>query len=90
MTVRADFLTVAWREAKLDEDDEPDWRSRLRTEESAQTFGTVRLQMNYWPLEAKLEMEDIGQAMFVVLVVVLTFVVTIAWARWNKRKRNGK
>jgi membrane protein DedA with SNARE-associated domain len=42
------------------------------------------------PLEAKLEMEDIGQAMFVVLVVALTFVVTIVWAKWNKRKRDRK
>ncbi|WP_158301889.1 hypothetical protein [Paenibacillus mesophilus] len=42
------------------------------------------------PLEAKLEMEDIGQAMFVVLVVVLTFAVTMVWAKWNKRKRDRK
>lgn len=42
------------------------------------------------PLEAKLEMEDIGQAMFVVLVVALTFVATIVWAKWSKRKRDRK
>lgn len=42
------------------------------------------------PLEAKVEMEDIGQAMFVVLIVALTFVVTILWARWSKRKRDGR
>lgn len=41
-------------------------------------------------LEVKLEMEDIGQTMFVILVVALTFVATIAWAKWNKRKRSGK
>ena len=46
--------------------------------------------MQFWPMEAKLEMEDIGQAMYVVLIVALTFVAVIVWAKWNKRKRNGK
>lgn len=41
-------------------------------------------------LESKVEMKDVGEAMFVVLVVALTFVVTILWAKWNKRKRDGK
>ncbi|MBD2863148.1 MULTISPECIES: hypothetical protein [Paenibacillus] len=41
-------------------------------------------------LEAKVEMKDVGEASFVVLVVALTFVVTIIWAKWNKRKRSGK
>jgi membrane protein DedA with SNARE-associated domain len=41
-------------------------------------------------LESKVEMKDVGEAMFVVLVVALTFVVVIAWAKWSKRKRSGK
>lgn len=46
--------------------------------------------MYSWPLQAKLEMEDIGQAMYVVLIVALTFVAVILWAKWNKRKRSRK
>ncbi|MEF3303715.1 hypothetical protein [Paenibacillus sp. GYB003] len=42
------------------------------------------------PAAAKLEMEDIGQAMFVVLIIALTFIAVIVWAKWNKRKRGGK
>lgn len=41
-------------------------------------------------LESKVDMKDVGEAMFVVLVVVLTFVVVMAWAKWNKRKRDGR
>ncbi|WP_158289310.1 hypothetical protein [Paenibacillus flagellatus] len=46
--------------------------------------------MGPWLLESKVEMKDVGEAMFVVLVVALTFVAVIVWAKWNKRKRSGK
>lgn len=52
--------------------------------------GRMVSRVNLVPLEAKLEMKDMGEAMFIVLVVVLTFAITFVWAKWNKRKRSGK
>lgn len=42
--------------------------------------------------EVKADYKDVGEAAFVVLVVVFTFVFVAIWAKWNKKKRdrNGK
>jgi len=41
-------------------------------------------------LSSNADMKDVGEAMFVILVIALTFVVTIVWAKWNQRKRKRK
>jgi membrane protein DedA with SNARE-associated domain len=42
------------------------------------------------PLAVKVDMKDMGEAMFFVMVVVLTFVIVILWAKRNKKKRMRK
>lgn len=46
--------------------------------------------MEMYALAARADMKDVGEAMFVVLVVVLTFIVTLLWAGYNRKKRNRK
>lgn len=81
------FLTVANSEAKLIKtklNDRPSHR------EGGQFDSGMVRQMFVQPLEAKLDMEIMGEATYIVIVILLSFVVMIVWAKWSKRKRNGK
>ncbi|WP_127585849.1 hypothetical protein [Paenibacillus koleovorans] len=42
------------------------------------------------PLAAKVDMKDVGEAMFFVMVVVITFIVLIMWTKMSKKKRMKK
>lgn len=42
------------------------------------------------PLAAEVDMKDVGEAMFFVMVVVLAFIFLILWAKWKKKKRDRK
>lgn len=76
------FLTVGRMAAKLER--------TSRSGQSGGSFGGKVTNLNTWLLESKVDMKDVGEAMFVVLVVALTFVITIVWAKWNKKRRSGK
>jgi cbb3-type cytochrome oxidase subunit 3 len=48
------------------------------------------IQLLVQPLEAKLDMELMGEAMFIVMMIVLSFLAILVWAQWRKRKRSRK
>ena len=44
----------------------------------------------YGFLAGKADMKDVGEAMFVLLVIVLAFGGIVVWAKWKGKKKNKR